>query len=49
MVRIQLNIKMEEETKARLDKFGSKGNTYEDILNKLMDISEKIKKLKKHL
>lgn len=33
-----------EETKERLDNFGDKGDTYDSILNKLMDLAEGIKK-----
>lgn len=45
--REQLNIKLYTKTRERLDKFGSKGDTYEDILNKLMYLAEKmIKKIK---
>ncbi len=42
--REQLNIKLYRKTRERLDEFGSKGDTYEDILIKLMDLAEGIKK-----
>lgn len=47
MVEQDPTIKLKEETKTRLDKFGSKGDTYNSILNKLMDLAEEMgKKIK---
>ena len=37
-------IRLKKSVRKRLDKFGEKGDTYENILNKLMDLAEGIKK-----
>ena len=34
-------IRLTPETKARLDKFGNKGDTYEDVIKRLIDIADR--------
>ncbi len=40
----QMNIKLSQRTRERFQKFGSYGDEYEDILIKLMDLAEEVKK-----
>ena len=44
MTKQDPTIKLKEKTKERLEKFGSKSDSFDDILNKLMNLAESVKK-----